>query len=186
MKESGCRLLVVGFESADATILKNISKGATVEQARRFMKNCKRLGIIVHGDFIIGLPGETRDTIEQTMRFAEELDCETIQVSIAHPFPGTAFESYLRTRGYLTAHEMSDELGHQLPNIQYPGLTREEIVDAVERFYGCYYFRPRIIFRIIRRAAFDGDERRRLYEEAKEYLFLRAKRKKFVRSVVQP
>ncbi|HTZ16874.1 MAG TPA: hopanoid biosynthesis associated radical SAM protein HpnJ, partial [Dissulfurispiraceae bacterium] len=71
MKEAGCRLLVVGFESGDATILKNISKGATVEQARIFMKNCRDLGITVHGDFIIGLPGETRDTIEHTMRYAE-------------------------------------------------------------------------------------------------------------------
>ncbi|MGO9953983.1 MAG: hopanoid biosynthesis associated radical SAM protein HpnJ [Dissulfurispiraceae bacterium] len=186
MKESGCRLLIVGFESADATILKNISKGATTDQARTFMQNCKRLGITVHGDFIIGLPGETRETIEHTMRFAEELDCETIQVSIAHPFPGTAFDSYLRTHGHLTDHKMWDEMGHQLPNIHYPGLTREEIVEAVERFYGRYYFRPRIIFRIIRRAAFDGNERRRLYKEAKEYLLLRAKRKRFVRSAVNP
>lgn len=184
MKEAGCRLLIVGFESGDSTILKNISKGATIEQAKSFMKNCKQLGIIVHGDFIIGLPGESLATIERTMRFAKELDPETIQVSIAHPYPGTAFEDYLRRFGYLTDHGMADELGHQLPNIQYPGLTRQEIMDAVERFYGRYYFRPRIIFRIIRRAAFDKNERLRLYREARDYLRLRAKRKKFVRDAV--
>jgi hopanoid biosynthesis associated radical SAM protein HpnJ len=182
MKEAGCRLLIVGFESGDPGILRNIEKGSTIEQARIFMKNCKNLGITVHGDFIFGLPGETRDTIEKTMKFAEELDCETIQVSIAHPYPGTAFYDYLKGHGYLTSHDMYDEFGHQMPNIQYPDLSRHEIVDAVERFYGRYYFRPRIIFRILRKAVFDGNERRRIFKEAKEYLALRSKRKSFVKS----
>jgi hypothetical protein len=75
---------------------------------------------------------------------------------------------------------MTDEMGHQLPTIQYHGLTREEIVQAVEHFYDRYYFRPRIIFRIVRRAAFNGHERRRLYKEAKEFLQLREIRKDFV------
>jgi radical SAM superfamily enzyme YgiQ (UPF0313 family) len=182
MKEAGCRLLVVGFESGDLTILKNIKKGATVEQALTFMKHCKKLGIVVHGDFIIGLPGETHGTIERTIQFAEQLDCETIQVSIAHSYPGTEFDTYLKKHQYLTDDDMTDEMGHQLPNIHYPGLSRREIVDAVEYFYGRYYFRPKIVFRIVRRALFDSTERRRLYKEAREYLQLRAKRKQFVRS----
>jgi hopanoid biosynthesis associated radical SAM protein HpnJ len=185
MKEAGCRLLIVGFESGDPVILKNIKKGATVEQALAFMKNCKRLGMNVHGDFIIGLPGEDRGTIERTIGFAEQLDCETIQVSIAHPYPGTEFDDYLRKNAYYTADEMTDELGHQLPNIQYPGLSRKQIVEAVEYFYGRYYFRPRIIFRIVRRAIFDRTERNRLYREAKEYLQLRAKRREFARTQAQ-
>jgi len=180
MKEAGCRLLIVGFESGDPQILKNIKKGATIEQAREFMKNCKKLGIVVHGDFIIGLPGETSESIKTTVTFAEELDCETIQVSIAHSYPGTEFDDYLKTNNYLLNEEMTDDMGHQLPVIQYPGLSREEIVQAVEHFYDRYYFRPRIIFRIVRRAAFNGHERRRLYKEAKEFLQLRAKRKEFV------
>lgn len=72
MKEAGCRLLIVGFESGDPAVLKNIEKGATVEQAVTFMKNCKKLGILVHGDYIFGLPGETRETIERTMKFAQK------------------------------------------------------------------------------------------------------------------
>jgi hopanoid biosynthesis associated radical SAM protein HpnJ len=182
MKEAGCRLLVVGFESGDPTILKNIKKGATVEQALSFMKDCKRVGITVHGDFQIGHPGETRETIERTVRFAMNLDPETMQVSMSHPYPGTAFYHYLEEHGYLMSHEMTDELGHQLPNIQYPGLSRKEIVEAVEDFYARYYFRPRIIFRIVRRAIFDRRERKRLYKEAKEFFQLRAKRKNFVDS----
>lgn len=179
MKEAGCRLLVVGFESGDSNVLKLIRKGSTVEQAFTFMKNCKSLGLTVHGDYMIGLPGETPETIKTTMRFAEQLDSETIQVSIAHPFPGTAFDAYARKHGYLTEDEMSDEMGHQLPNLHYPGLDRQEIVEAVEYFYGRYYFRPRIVFRIVRRALFNSGERKRLYRDAKEYLQLRAKRKKF-------
>jgi hopanoid biosynthesis associated radical SAM protein HpnJ len=181
MKEAGCRLLIVGFESGDPVILKNIKKGATVKQARTFMRNCKELGISVHGDFIIGLPGESPETITRTIRFAEELDCETIQVSIAHPYPGTQFDDYVRRNGYLTDDDMADELGHQLPNLQYPGLSREEIVEAVEYFYGRYYFRPKIVFRILRQALWDHGERTRLFREAKEYLQLRAKRRRFSR-----
>jgi radical SAM superfamily enzyme YgiQ (UPF0313 family) len=180
MKEAGCRLFVVGFESGDPTVLKNIKKGATVEQALSFMKDCKRLGITVHGDFQIGHPGETHETIERTIQFAMMLDPQTMQVSISHPYPGTEFFRYLQEKGYLVTADMTDECGHQLPNLQYPGLSRKEIVDAVENFYGRYYFRPRIIFRILRRAIFDARECRRLFKEAKEFFELRAKRRKFV------
>lgn len=182
MKEAGCRLLIVGFESGNPQILKNIKKGSTVEQAIEFMKNVKKLGLKVHGDFIIGLPGETPETIKETMAFAEKLDCETIQVSIAHPFPGTEFDAYVREKGYLTNDNMSDELGHQLPNLKYPDLTKEEIMEAVEDFYARYYFRPRIILRIVGRALFDKSERARLYKEAREYFQLRAKRKLFAKA----
>lgn len=180
MKEAGCCLLDVGFESGDPTILKNIRKGATVEQAFAFMKNCKRLGLAVHGDFQVGLPGETLETIKKTMRFAMKLDPETIQVSISHPFPGTDFYNYLKENGHLMTSEMTDELGHQLPNIRYPGLGSQEIMEAVEDFYARYYFRPRVIFRIVRHALFDSIERERLYKEAREFFQLRAKRKVFV------
>jgi hopanoid biosynthesis associated radical SAM protein HpnJ len=186
MKEAGLRLLVVGFESGDPTILKNIKKGATIEQAFTFMKHCKQLGIVVHGDFQIGLPGETPETIERTIQYAMKLDPETIQVSISHPYPGTEFYNYVVQHGYLTNDEMTDELGHQLPNISYPGLDRRYMVEMVERFYDRYYFRPKVIFRILRRAAFDAEERRRLYHEAKEFLQLRAKRRAFARTSSNP
>jgi hopanoid biosynthesis associated radical SAM protein HpnJ len=180
MKEAGCRLLIVGYESGDPQILKNIKKGATLDMAQRFTANCKKLGLVIHGDFIIGLPGETRDSIRRTIDFARRLDTETIQVSIAHPYPGTEFYDYVRQNNLITIDSMTDETGHQLPNITYPGLDRAELVDWVERFYGEYYFRPRVIWRVVRKALFDGAERRRLTKEAREYLALRAKRKRFV------
>jgi len=182
MAEAGARLLIVGFESGDPQILKNIKKGATVEMARRFVKNCKELGIAVHGDFIIGLPGETKESIQRTMDFAQELDAETIQVSIAHAYPGTELYQDLIKNGFLGGRPMSDAMGHQLPHIEYPGLGREEMMAAVNRFYDSYYFRPRVVWRIVRNALRSLDERKRLYHEAVEFLRLRAERWKYVRS----
>jgi hopanoid biosynthesis associated radical SAM protein HpnJ len=182
MKESGCRLLIVGYESGDQQILKNIKKGATIDMALRFTDNCKKLGLVVHGDFIIGLPGETRESVRKTIDFAKRLDTETIQVSIAHPYPGTEFYDYVKNNGLITIDAMTDETGHQLPNISYPGLDRGELVEWVERFYGEYYFRPRVVWRVVRKAIFDSTERKRLSKEAREYMALRSKRKKFVAS----
>jgi hopanoid biosynthesis associated radical SAM protein HpnJ len=185
MKDAGCRLMIVGYESGDPQILKNIKKGATVEMARRYTSNAHKLGLIIHGDFIIGLPGETRESIRRTIDFAKHLDTETIQVSIAHPYPGTEFYDYVKQNNLITIDSMTDEKGHQLPNIVYPGLDRGELVDWVERFYGEYYFRPRAAWRVVRKAIFDSEERKRLYKEAREYLALRAKRKRFVREQKQ-
>ena len=76
---------------------------------------------------------------------------------------------------------MTDDTGHQLPNYSYPGLEKGELVDWVERFYGEFYFRPKVAFRLVRKAIFNGEDRRRLYKEAREYLALRSKRKKYVK-----
>jgi hopanoid biosynthesis associated radical SAM protein HpnJ len=185
MREAGCRLMIVGYESGDPQILKNIKKGATVDMARRFTENAHKLGLTIHGDFIVGLPGETRESIRRTIDFAKQLDCETIQVSVAHPYPGTEFYDYVKQNGLITIDSMTDEQGHQLPNIVYPGLDRGELIDWVERFYGEYYFRPRAAWRIVRKAVFDSSERKRLYKEAREYLALRNKRKRFVKEQKQ-
>ena len=181
MKDAGARLMIVGYESGDQQILKNIKKGATIDMARRFTTNAHKLGLTIHADFIVGLPGESHDSIRNTIDFAKSLDCETIQVSIAHPYPGTEFYDYAQTNGLITLDAMTDEVGHQLPTVVYPGLDRGELVEWVERFYGEYYFRPRAAWRIVRKAIFDNAERKRLYKEAREYLALRRKRKRFVK-----
>ena len=179
MKDAGCRLLIVGYESGDPQILKNIKKGATVERALRFTKDAHKLGLTIHGDFIVGLPGETQETIRRSLEFAKRLDTETIQVSVAHPYPGTSFFDQALASGWLTSDSMTDSAGHQLPNIHYEGLDQKEILQWVERFYDEYYFRPRTAWRIVRKALFDRKERRRLAKEAREYLELRARRRKY-------
>lgn len=180
MKEAGCRLLIVGYESGDPQILKNIKKGATIDMAERFTANCRKLGLLIHGDFIVGLPGESRESIRKTIDFAKKLDNETIQVSIAHPYPGTEFYDYAKKNDLISIGSMTDEVGHQLPKVIYPGLDEAELVEWVERFYGEYYFRTRVIWRVVSKAIFNSHDRKRLAKEAKEYMALRKKRRKFV------
>jgi hopanoid biosynthesis associated radical SAM protein HpnJ len=184
MADAGARLLIVGFESGDPQILKNIKKGATVEQARAFAKNCKKVGIRIHGDFIIGLPGETRETIKRTIDFAKEIDPETIQVSIAHAYPGTELYDQLNGNSFMHSEAIADGGGHQLPHIEYPGLPLEEMMAAVNRFYDSYYFRPRVVWRIVRDSLWDAHERKRLYNEAVEYLRVRSERWKYARKKI--
>src|SRR5437879_12213598 len=148
-------------------MLKNIKKGSTVERARQFTKDCHKLGLVVHGDFILGLSGETHQTINNTIAFAKELDVETIQVSVAHAYPGTELYDHVVKNGFMVGdNKMVDEGGHQLAHIQYPGLPADDILGAVHRFYDEYYFRPKAVFRILRTAVFDSGERRRRYQEA--------------------
>ncbi len=183
-KEAGCRLLIVGYESGDPQILKNIKKGATVERARQFTKDTKKLGLVVHGDFILGLPGESRESIRRTMDFAKELDVETIQVSLAHAYPGTELYDFAKKNGFIIGTErMVDDGGHQVAQIQYPGLPREYVLEMVHKFYDEYYFRPKAVFRIVRKAAFDSTERKRLYKEAKSFMKLRAQRNRVAKEM---
>jgi hopanoid biosynthesis associated radical SAM protein HpnJ len=184
-KEAGCRLLIVGYESGDPQILKNIKKGATVERARQFTKDTKKLGLKVHGDFILGLPGESRESIRRTIDFAKELDVETIQVSIAHAYPGTEMYDFAKKNGFIVGTErMVDDGGHQVAQIEYPGLPREHVMEMVHKFYDEYYFRPKAVFRIVRKAVFNGEERQRLYKEAKSFMKLRAARNKATKDIV--
>ncbi len=180
MKEAGCRLLIVGFESGDPQILKNIKKGATVQRALDFARDCHELGLILHGDFILGLPGETRESIHNTIKFAKRLDCETIQVSIAHALPGTELFDYAEQNGFITNDAMSDEAGHQMAHIEYPGLPTEYIMEMVHKFYDEYFFRPKAALRVVWRAIINHDIPR-LYTEARSFMELRAQRNKAVR-----
>jgi hopanoid biosynthesis associated radical SAM protein HpnJ len=180
MKKAGCRLLIVGFESGDPQILKNIKKGATVERARSFVNDCHDLGLTIHGDFILGLPGETKESIRNTIDFAKSLDVETIRVSIAHAFPGTEFFDYAKQNGSITNEAMSDEAGHQMAHITYPGLPAEYVLEMVQKFYDEYFFRPKAAFRVIWKAIVNRDVPR-LYAEAKSFMKLRAQRNKTVR-----
>jgi len=148
--------------------------------ARRFTENCHKLGLVIHGDFIVGLPGETRETLRRTIDFAKKLDVETIQVSLGHAFPGTEFYEHAKANGLVSIVGMADEGGHQLPNAVYPGFDRGELVQWVDRFYSEYYFRPKAAWRVVKKAIQNNDLPR-LYKEAREYLSVSAKRKQYIK-----
>ncbi|MGH8742960.1 MAG: hopanoid biosynthesis associated radical SAM protein HpnJ [Burkholderiales bacterium] len=144
MKENGLRLLLVGFETGSQQILINIKKGMHVDMARRFMADCHKLGVVVHGTFIMGLPGETHATIEETIRFAKEVNPHTIQVSLAAAYPGTYLHKQAMDNGWLlrdSTHIVAQE-GFQVSSLSYPHLSHEEIFEALEKFYKRFYFRP--------------------------------------------
>ena len=124
MRDNGLRLLLVGYESGNQQILHNIRKGMRIDVARRFTKDCHELGITIHGTFILGLPGETRETIEETIRFATEINPHTIQVSLAAPYPGTELYREALEHGWLDqAHaELVDASGVQMAPLHYPHL----------------------------------------------------------------
>jgi radical SAM superfamily enzyme YgiQ (UPF0313 family) len=137
--------------------------------------------LVVHGDFILGLPGETRETIRHTIDFAKSLDVETIQVSVAHAYPGTEFHDFAEKNGFIiNSQSMVDSGGHQMAHIEYPGLPRDYVMEMVHRFYDEYYFRPKQVYRIVRKAIFNNSERKRLYKEAKSFMKLRAARNRYV------
>jgi hopanoid biosynthesis associated radical SAM protein HpnJ len=145
MKDNGLRLLLVGYESGDQQILINIKKGLRVERARRFAADCRDLGITVHGTFILGLPGETKETIEETIKFAREVNPHTLQVSVAAPYPGTELYRQAVENGWLPGDDdgvtlVSDQ-GTQLATLSYPHLGHTEILDSVDAFYKRFYFR---------------------------------------------
>ncbi len=144
MRDNGLRLLLVGYESGNQKILNNVKKGLRVDVAKRFAKDCHALGVTIHGTFILGLPGETRETIEETIRFAKEINPHTIQVSLAAPYPGTFLYKQALENGWLladdTTHLVNDR-GVQTSALSYPHLNRTEIYDSVETFYKQFYFR---------------------------------------------
>jgi len=145
LKDNGLRLLLVGYESGNQQILINIKKGLRVDRARQFAADCRELGITVHGTFILGLPGETRETIEETIRFAREVNPHTIQVSIAAPYPGTELHRQAVENGWLPGDDdgatLVSERGTQLAALSYPHLGHTEILESVDAFYRRFYFR---------------------------------------------
>jgi len=177
MREAGLRHVVVGYETGNEQILKNIKKGVTKDQAIEFTRNCKKLGLSVHGAFIMGLPGETRDTIRETIEFAKALDLNSIQASLASPYPGTEFWDLCKAEGWIASESYIDDTGHQMCVINYPHLSNKEIFDAVELFYNKFYFRPKYIGRSIMKMIVDGEERKKLLKEGKQYLEYMRKRK---------
>ncbi len=168
-RENGLRLFVIGYESGNQQILNNIKKGVRTDIAREFTKNCHELGIVIHGCFILGLPGETKETIEETMKYACNLDVKTIQVSLSAPYPGTELYRQAMANQWYDESALSRADGAQACALHYPHLSSAEIEQAVSRFYFRFYARPKPILRILAGMLKDPNERRRRLREGKEF-----------------
>ena len=180
LKDNGLRLLLVGYESGNQQILHNIKKGMRIEVAKQFTKDCHELGIKIHGTFILGLPGETKETIEETIRFATEINPHTLQVSLAAPYPGTFLYKQAVENGWLDAEhaELVDEHGVQIAPLHYPHLSHTEIFDSVETFYRRFYFRaPKIASIVGEMVRSPQMMKRRLREGVEFFQFLRERDK---------
>jgi hopanoid biosynthesis associated radical SAM protein HpnJ len=179
MKDNGLRLLLVGYESGNDQILHNIRKGLRTDIARRFTEDCRKLGIIIHGTFILGLPGETQETIRETIQYAVDINPHTIQVSLAAPYPGTELYAQAVANGWLTDTQnasLVNKQGVQLSPLSYPNLGAEEIYAAVETFYRRFYFRPRKIMELTAEMMRSWEmTKRRLREGVEFFRFLHAR-----------
>jgi radical SAM superfamily enzyme YgiQ (UPF0313 family) len=117
MKKSGCRIMHVGYESSNPKILKSIVKGTTIKTMEKFTKAANELGLMIHADFIVGLPGETPETIKRTVAWARTLKVHSYQFTVPKPYPGTPFYTLLKENGWLKD-------GYA----DYPGMSREDII----------------------------------------------------------
>ena len=129
MASAGCRALKFGVESGDPEVLKRIPKDIELDDVRRTVRQCRDLGIQTHPTFLLGLPGETRESAERTIDFALNLGTHTLQFAIATPYPGTRFYEMAKTEGWLTKESwlQFDPAGEAV--VSYPGYTAEDIAE---------------------------------------------------------
>jgi radical SAM superfamily enzyme YgiQ (UPF0313 family) len=173
LRENGLRQFIVGYESGNQQILNNIKKGTRIDRARRFTEDCHELGIKIHGCFIVGLPGETQETIRDSMRFAREVNPQTIQVSVAAAYPGTHLHAQARENGWLIDNgnaRLVSDAGSQISSITYPELSHEEIFAAAGEFYRRFYFRPGKMMELAKGMLTNRHELKRRLREGVEFV----------------
>jgi radical SAM superfamily enzyme YgiQ (UPF0313 family) len=145
MKKAGCWMINYGIESGVQDILTKCNKGenATVQAARDAVMMTKRAGIKVWGYFIIGLPGETYDTIKETSRFARSLPLDMVNFAVGAAYPGTEFYRQAVENKWLESYEWEDFDQNYSAIISYPDLSSEKIMKGVRKCYLEWFCRPR-------------------------------------------
>lgn len=172
MKKSGFRMAIVGYESGNQRILNNINKGITKERAIKFTRDAKKVGIKLFGCFMVGLPGENKETIKETLNYAKKINPDMAFFQQAVPFPGTAFYKWVKESGYLTGNEWSDwldETGRLKTLIEYPNLSAEEIKRIRDVMTKKFYLSPKWILQNIL-SNLTPSEAVRMLDAAKNYM----------------
>ena len=165
LKKAGARLFCVGVESGDQNVLDQMKKSMKVERVRQFFRDAKKAGIKLHGCFMVGNPGETRDTLETTLKFAKELNPDTAQFFPIMVYPGTEAYQWAKSNGYLTTGDFREWLtpdGMHNSIVSRPGLSNTELVEFCDRARKEFYMRPSYILRKLLDGLTDPREFKRL------------------------
>ncbi len=179
MKEAGCRILIVGYESGNQRVLNQMKKGIILRQAEQFTAAAKKHNLKIFGCFMIGLPGDTRESIEDTFNFARKMNPDMVFFQQAVPFPGTEFYNWLKANGYLRTEDHSkwlDENGRLDVLYDYPGLSGDELAAIRDNLMVRYYMNPKHIFYTFMKNM-HPHEFIRVVRYARDYLIYLAQRK---------
>jgi anaerobic magnesium-protoporphyrin IX monomethyl ester cyclase len=148
MYAAGCRTVSFGIESGSQRMLDAMNKEITIAQSEKAVREAHRAGLFINGYFVIGFPGETAESIDETMRFAESLPLDNAFYAYATPHPGTKFYDMIRS-----ARDIDWDRFDQWQLTYVPdGMTEEELSDRIARATKSFYMRPGIWFRHARRA----------------------------------
>ncbi|MGH2626499.1 MAG: B12-binding domain-containing radical SAM protein [Anaerolineales bacterium] len=180
MHAANCRLLCVGIESGDQKILDNVEKGITLERIEQFFREVKRSGLLVHGCFMAGNDGETRETLQKTLDLAKRLNPDTAQFFPLMIYPGTRAYEKARVEDRIVARSYAEWLtpeGLHNTVVDRPDLPHAEIVAFCDRARREYYLRPRYLAYKLKQIFTHPREARRLFKSMKtfgRYLFAKA------------
>jgi anaerobic magnesium-protoporphyrin IX monomethyl ester cyclase len=148
MRRAGCRSLLVGFESGSQALLDEMSKGTSLAKFRQFMADSKKAGLLVNGAFLVGMPGETKETMEMTLRMAKSLNPDVAQFFPVMVYPGTRIYDKYLADGYITSRNYRDYLtedGLHRCIVNLPNISAAEIVEFCDRCRREFYLRPRYL-----------------------------------------
>ncbi len=150
MKKAGCLLISYGVESGSQEILDAAKKKITLEDSRNAIQWTREAGILSMAYFILGLPGETPETIEQSIIFACDLDPDYVNFHIATPFPGTELYDIAKEKGWLVTTDWSEYEEEGSAVLRTEALTARDLVCAQKRAMRRFYMRPGRILKEIR------------------------------------
>jgi radical SAM superfamily enzyme YgiQ (UPF0313 family) len=156
MGKAGCRLISWGIESGSEQILKHARKGAYPDKAERALRWAKKAGIMNWGYFIIGLPGETEETIRQTIDFAKKLPLDIALFHVAAPYPGTPFFFEVVKEGWFRPGTRWEQVDMDKGTVlDYPDLPAERLLYWQKRAWREWAFRPGPIFTYLKMLTYD-------------------------------
>ena len=176
MKKAGCRLIIPGIETANQQILNNIKKGTKTEQVETYVKNAKKAGLLIHACFMVGNQGETRETMQETLKFALKLNTDTAQFFPLIPYPGTEAFNWAKENGYIESNyeNYCKPDGTHNTVLNLPDLSAEQMVNFCAEARKKYYLRPRYILHRIKVGLTNFDDFKRslkAFGKIKQYLW---------------